>query len=767
MAYGQDRRNSTRVRSDERFGGSDAPGTFHYRAFISYSHEDEAAARWLHKALETWRPPRHLIGQQTPAGRVPKTLAPIFRDREELPSSASLNQQVNQALAESASLIVICSPAAAHSRWVNQEVKAFQRLGRAARVFCLIVRGEPNAGLPPSSDGEDCFVPALRQPGGHTCQDTETGGEPIAADLRPGRDGKRLALLKLVSGMLGLGLDDLRMREHQRRLRRLSLITAGAVLVMVVTIALAITALLARRSAEAQQSQAEGLVGFMLNDLNGKLQDTNRLNTLQAVNDRAMAYYNSLPSRDVDDSVLAGRAEALKNIGSVRLDQGRLKQALAAFEAAEKITAQLLARHPGSVARMKAQANILTWLGTTHWYQGDHDPALAVFHNAVSILKKADAHAGSNTDTAYQLALAQNNIGRILERRGDLEAAASEFQSVLETFRNLHEREPSNNRWYSELGFAYNNLGKLAWQRGQLASGIAFYQTDLHIKLRLSADDPGKRQWQSDLALTRAMLGNALLGTGALAAAENEYRHAVTAGRAIVEFDPDNMTSLGAYAGYNLLLGRALRLQGKLQPAAAFLDKARGVLGKLASNYPDNVSYRQDLAGALVENARLQFAQGFREAAMHHDERAVATARALLQENAADSKFKVLLAEALLVKASVLRADKDFKAAALALHEARDLIEPLGRSSSNPDFLDPWANVLLMLGDQQSAAKVVSRLDVMGYRNPDFLKQVAQHGLSLLYPSPGTTPKPGTSTPGVHDSPTIADGRHRERERHD
>jgi hypothetical protein len=33
---------------------------FHYRAFISYSHADEAWGKWLHKALETWRAPsRH------------------------------------------------------------------------------------------------------------------------------------------------------------------------------------------------------------------------------------------------------------------------------------------------------------------------------------------------------------------------------------------------------------------------------------------------------------------------------------------------------------------------------------------------------------------------------------------------------------------------------------------------------------------------------------------------------------------------------------
>jgi hypothetical protein len=51
-----------------------------YRAFISYSHRDSKWADWLHKGLESYRPPRILIGTRTDRGVVPKRLTPIFRD---------------------------------------------------------------------------------------------------------------------------------------------------------------------------------------------------------------------------------------------------------------------------------------------------------------------------------------------------------------------------------------------------------------------------------------------------------------------------------------------------------------------------------------------------------------------------------------------------------------------------------------------------------------------------------------------------------------
>ena len=38
-------------------------GEFKYWAFISYSHQDKAWGDWLHKALETYRVPKRIVGR--------------------------------------------------------------------------------------------------------------------------------------------------------------------------------------------------------------------------------------------------------------------------------------------------------------------------------------------------------------------------------------------------------------------------------------------------------------------------------------------------------------------------------------------------------------------------------------------------------------------------------------------------------------------------------------------------------------------------------
>ena len=107
---------------------------YRYRAFISYAHTDQAWASWLHKAIEGYRLPGRLVGTSTPKGPVPARLSPVFRDRDDLTAAHSLTDPIRQALEESESLIVVCSPAAAQSSWVNEEIRHFESLGRRDRT---------------------------------------------------------------------------------------------------------------------------------------------------------------------------------------------------------------------------------------------------------------------------------------------------------------------------------------------------------------------------------------------------------------------------------------------------------------------------------------------------------------------------------------------------------------------------------------------------------------------------------------------------------
>lgn len=203
------------------------PDEYKYWAFISYSHQDEAWASWLHKSLETYKVPRKLVGRELETGVVPRRIFPIFRDREELPGAADLGGKLKNALRGSRYLIVICSPKSAVSQWVNEEIKTYKALGREDRVLCLIVDGEPYASEKPQSGLLECFPAAVRYRVADDGSLTEEKTEPIAADARKGKDGRTNAKFKLLAGILNVGYDELKQREKKRRMMQQLRLAAG------------------------------------------------------------------------------------------------------------------------------------------------------------------------------------------------------------------------------------------------------------------------------------------------------------------------------------------------------------------------------------------------------------------------------------------------------------------------------------------------------------------------------------------------------------
>lgn len=323
-------------------GGIAAPA---YRAFISYSHTDLAVAKRLHRALESYHVPKRLVGTETPRGIVPAGLGPIFRDVDELPASDDLNNEIKGALAASGALIVLCSPNAKSSRWVNREIELFREIhGTSRPILAALIDGEP----------EDAFPPQL----------VAGGGEPVAADFRKGGDGHQLARLKLVAGLTGISLNSLVQRDAQAQVRRVTVITGIAIAALLIMALLLAAALRARTEADRQRAEAEGLVEYMLTDLRSRLKGVGRLDVMADVNTRAMDYYDDEASLEgLPPESLARRARVLHAMGEDDEKLGQLDKALSKFREAHRTTAAVAAQMPDNGDAIFAHAQSEYWVG--------------------------------------------------------------------------------------------------------------------------------------------------------------------------------------------------------------------------------------------------------------------------------------------------------------------------------------------------------------------------------------------------------------------
>ena len=184
---------------------------YRYAAFISYSSKDSSFAKKLHTALEKYTIPKTLGQFDLTNGGKPNRVYPVFRDREELPAG-DLGSTLEAALRASGALIVICSPYSANSPWVEKEIEYFKSIGRGDRIFSIIA---PNAPL--EEKGQDATIKSIPKA-------LINGNDlPLAADVRPSKDGFRNAWLKIVAGLIGVNAGTLQDREKRRQKKQKTL----------------------------------------------------------------------------------------------------------------------------------------------------------------------------------------------------------------------------------------------------------------------------------------------------------------------------------------------------------------------------------------------------------------------------------------------------------------------------------------------------------------------------------------------------------------
>lgn len=697
-----------------------------YRAFISYSHKDARWARWLHRTLEGYQLPRRLHGAAGEFGPLPDRVRPVFRDREDLASAGGLTPKIQAALDDSEALVVICSPDAARSPWVNDEVLRFKRLGRGDRICCLIVDGEPDAG-----DERECFAPALRF---NLDADGMLGtqpAEPVAADVRAGKDGKSLARLKVLSGLLGVDLDTLRQREAARRHQRLFVVATLAVLVMLVTSFLAVQAVIARHAAERRQKQAEALVGFMLGNLTDRLAEVSRLDIMEAVNDEAMAFFESLPTHDVSEQSLEQRAQALVKIGNVRINQGHLPRALQSYQAAAALSAPLARAAPADIERQLAHAEILTYIGTTRWYQGELDAAEVAFEAAQAVLLRARPLAPANPDLLFQLSTIDNNIGHVLEGRGRIDEATGNYRSMLATAQALLRIDAGNREWVQQSGLAHNNLAKMALLRGDLETAVAQYEADVAIQATLARRDRLANDQAERVVWSRAALGRTLAMTGQLDAGIAHLRAVLDEVARLLTVDGDNTSFQEDDGLYAIQLARWLRVTGDAATARSLAMHGLKVFERLAAQDPDNASWQRSLAEARIERAGQARLRGDQAEARDQARQALAILEPQLagQAENRDTVLATLGARMLLADVTV-----DPAMARRLRGQALETIRAQSSGRNDPRLLALEVEALLVLGDKAGAGALLPRLWATGFRDPGFIALLRSHGLPVPVP---------------------------------
>ncbi len=236
-----------------------------YWAFVCYARVDNKEpgrdwATWLQRQIEDYIVPKSLVGTTNRRGeRVPSRIYPVCRDESSFSAGAELSEGVRAKLVDSRVLVVLCSENSARSKYVDHEIRVFrEHVGDGIDERVAPVLLDVNLDQD-TMDREPVFPAALVEP-----LDTDGDGipdlpglQPLAADLRlPGvgftnprrydawlaahavpdswnaETYQRLrhqAVLKVISAILAVDLDELERRDQEEQNRQQTRLTQLAV----------------------------------------------------------------------------------------------------------------------------------------------------------------------------------------------------------------------------------------------------------------------------------------------------------------------------------------------------------------------------------------------------------------------------------------------------------------------------------------------------------------------------------------------------------
>jgi len=526
-----------------------------------------------------------------------------------------------------------------------------------------------------------------------------------------------------------------RLRRLRRRRRLVGAAFAALAIGLVFTLYLALAARQARDQAERRRQVAEDLIGFMLGDLSDKLQGVGRLEILDAVGERALAYFEALPEGELTADELGWRLQGMQQIADVHLDKGDPHRARQVLERAAGMAARDAARFAGELSIAVAAFDILSTEGQVAFDLGDLAEAERLWKESLDRAEAMQRSWPESAQTRLVKATALHNLGSVLDRQGRRAEAIVQLRQAIEVEDTLvaggEKIAESRGLRSASRGF----LSRALERQGDLEGALAVrrqYLADLETEAAAAPEDAAI---QFDLAVARGFVAGLELVRGELAAAEEGYRRGQEGMARLAAADPQNV-EVAIWVARFLATPSELRMAlGKSDEALAALDAAQLILDPLAAGQPD-------LPDLLAARGIVQLRRGLLLEPTAPERALVAAGQAagLLEKllPRADDGQRIQLANAFLLRARLLAARGRGGEAQRAVGAAEEMLAPLKRPLVSTYALETTLEILIHRGALEEAESTFARLDAMGWKAPR--RQQLERMLSELRAKPWPGP---------------------------
>lgn len=481
----------------------------------------------------------------------------------------------------------------------------------------------------------------------------------------------------------------------------------------------------ARLEAQRRRGDAEALVGFMLGDLRKKLEPLGRLDVLDEAGTKVLDYYGNLDPDRLAPRELASNAKALTQLGEVRVAQGKLPEAVTAFEKSLELSEKALERDSSDATLQLGVGTSHFWVGNASRMQGDLGKALEHFQKYLAIAEELCKLEPGNEEYELERAYGHGNVGVVLEAQGKFDRALEHYRVSREIKERKLARDPKKPALRVDFATSTNKVGTVMLALGRVTAAREEFEREVAARKSLAAEDPKHMRRQDLLATALDGLAKAQIGEGDLDAALESLESELAIRKALVDIDPSNVQWIHHIGIAHMQLGNLRRLRGEVAPALDSFRESELHLSAALAKEPNRPVWKREQAWGSVGRARALLLRGDPRGALERIDGAIAELGAAGQSEPA---VTLALAEARLERGNALAAIGRDADAVGEWRAADELVSPLVVPFPDARAFDCRARVLLQLGRIGQAREIVQTLSKSGYKHPELLAACRANG---------------------------------------
>jgi len=298
-------------------------------------------------------------------------------------------------------------------------------------------------------------------------------------------------------------------------------------------------------------------------------------------------------------------AKVQEQLGTLAQLGGDLSAALDHYRKSLGVRSFLSKQVSNGVEPLQDHLRLHTKIGKILVDLHDIEGALQSFRAAHGICLKLAQELPEDSQLQFELASSYERLASLYIRLNDTEHAMTALNHALPVFTSLSEKFPELPSYVRSPGSVHNLIGDLLKSRDDLSGALSRYEKGLAIAEMASKLEPHDANASRNMAVCHNNIGDTLSGLDDSSAAKTHFIRFLE-----IAQNPENQPAFSGIKRRDIgvveiKLGLLSESSKEIDHAIERYQKARGIIERLAIDFPDNDTLREDLAWLRKKTDRL------------------------------------------------------------------------------------------------------------------------------------------------------------------